>query len=62
MPRDDGRPKVMTECPFCGARQDMDKLHTRFYTCKTTASRDTGDYYRRCGGRRGLTNATEERE
>jgi hypothetical protein len=41
--------KLMSTCPFCGAKQTMDKLHTRFYACGTTADRDRGVYNRRCG-------------
>lgn len=48
MSRDDRRPKLTKNCPYCNAPQEMDKLHTRFYRCKTTANRDTGQYYRRC--------------
>ena len=43
------RPKMMSRCPFCGAKQEMDKLHTRLYACGTTGDRDKGQYTRRCG-------------
>lgn len=42
------RPNVFTSCPYYNARQTMDKLHTRFYECGTTADRDSGNYERKC--------------
>ena len=44
-----GPKKMMSRCPFCDAKQEMDKLHTWLYACGTTGDRDKGQYYRRCG-------------
>lgn len=38
--------KLMTTCPYCKAAQERDKLHNRFYSCGTTANRDTKRYIR----------------